>query len=463
MMKDELRNAPVKEKRNLIYVAGGIVFAFFLVFVIFKYEVLFKIIRFVYDAFSPFLTGLVIAFILNAFVNMFENRIFAPLNRRFADGRIWNKLRRPITLILSYVLVFAIITLLLFFIIPEFTRSLENFIQSAGDTVPGYIETADKFVREFIAENEFNVDLQAVYNKISANLQWDVILDKLTKLMSNIAPKVVNMAVNVASGIFTVVLAVIYSIYFLVGKEKLIMAAKKSIYAIFKKNTANKISMVLRLSNNVFSNYVVGQLTECVILGTLCYIGMVIIGLDYALLISVIIMVSALIPILGAYIGAGLGAIILLMVHPLDALWFLVFIIILQQFEGNVIYPKVVGSSIGLPGLWTLTAVMVCNSMFGIVGILIGVPAAAVVYRLLRYGANRKLAAKGITEEILMGSEVEENYAEILSTTDKAQPDDDHEDDEDEDEEDDTHHGFFAELWYRITSFFSSLFHKAKH
>lgn len=462
MMKDELRNAPVKEKRNLIYVAGGIVFAFFLIFVIFKYESLVKIVNFVYEAFSPFLTGLVIAFILNAFVNMFEKRIFAPLNRKFAEGRIWNKIRRPITLILSYVLVIAIITLLLFFIIPEFTRSLENFITSASETVPGYIETADKFIRSFIAENEFNVDLQAVYDKVSANLQWDVILDKLTKIMSNIAPKVVNMAVSVASGIFTVVLAIIYSIYFLVGKEKLIMASKKSLYAIFKKGTANKISMVMRLSNNVFSSYVVGQLTECVILGTLCYIGMVIIGLDYALLISVIIMISALIPILGAYIGAGLGALILLMVHPLDALWFLVFIIILQQFEGNVIYPKVVGSSIGLPGLWTLTAVMVCNSMFGIVGILIGVPATAVVYRLVRYGANRKLAAKGITEDILMGSEVEEHYAEILSTSEKAQPENEHEDEEDEEEEE-LHHGFFAELWYRISSWFSSLFHKAKH
>lgn len=462
MMKDELRNAPVKEKRNLIYVATGIVFAFFLVFVIFKYEVLAKIISFVYNAFSPFLTGLVIAFILNAFVNMFEKRIFASLNRRFADGKIWNKIRRPITLIISYVLVIAIITLLLFFIIPEFTRSLENFIQTASATVPGYIETADKFIRSFVHDNDLNLDLQSVYDKVSAGLQWDVVLDKLTKLMSNIAPKVVNVAVNVASGIVTIVLAIIYSIYFLVGKEKLIMATKKTIYAIFKKNTANKISMVMRLSNNVFSSYVVGQLTECVILGSLCYIGMTIIGLEYALLISVIIMVTALIPILGAYIGAGLGALILLMVHPLDALWFLVFIIILQQFEGNVIYPKVVGSSIGLPGLWTLTAVMVCNSMFGISGILIGVPASAVLYRLARYGANRKLASKGITEDILMGSEVEENYSEILSTTDKNRPEDEH-DVEEEAEEEDLHHGFFADLWYRITSWFASLFHRAKH
>ncbi len=460
MMKDELRNAPIKEKRNLIYVASGIVFALFLVFVIFRYEILFKIIEFIYNAFSPFLTGLVIAFILNAFVNMFEKKLFAPLNRRFAEGKVWNAIRRPLTLVLSYVLVIAIITLLLFFIIPEFLKSLENFVQTASDTVPGYVETADKFIRGFVTENNINIDLQSIYNKLFAGLQWSSILDNLSKFMSNIVPKVLNVAVSFASGIVTLVLAIIYSVYFLVGKEKLILAVKRIIYAVFKRNTANRISMVMRLSNNVFSSYVVGQLTECVILGSLCYIGMTIIGLEYALLISVIIMVTALIPILGAYIGAGLGALILLMVHPLDALWFIVFILILQQFEGNVIYPKVVGSSIGLPGLWTLTAVMVCNSLFGVLGILIGVPATAVVYRLIRYSANRKLLAKGITEEILMGSEVEEKYAELLSTGDKHPQEEEH---EMEEEEEEIHHGFFADLWDRITSWFFSIFHKGKH
>ena len=461
MMKEELKNAPIKEKRNLIYVASGIVFALVLVFVFFKYEVFFNIIGFIYNAFAPFFTGLVIAFILNAFVNMFEKKVFAPLNRRFAEGKIWNSIRRPLTLVLSYAVVIAIITLLLFFIIPEFLRSLENFVQTASNTVPEYVETADKFVRGFVADNNINIDLQSIYNKLFAALQWSTILDNLSKLMSNIVPKVFNVAVSLASGIFTLVLAIIYSIYFLVGKEKLILGVKKTIYAVFKKNTANRISMVMRLSNNVFSSYVVGQLTECVILGSLCYIGMTIIGFDYALLISVIIMVTALIPILGAYIGAGLGALILLMIHPLDALWFLAFILILQQFEGNVIYPKVVGSSIGLPGLWTLTAVMVCNSLFGVLGILIGVPATAVVYRLIRYTSNRKLAAKGITEEILMGSEVEEHYAELLDTSDRHPQEDEHETEDDDEEE--VRHGFFTGLWHRITSWFFSTFHRGKH
>jgi predicted PurR-regulated permease PerM len=224
----------------------------------------------------------------------------------------------------------------------------------------------------------------------------------------------VSATVNVASGVFTLIMSLIYSVYFLAGKEKLIRNFKRLLYAFCSRRTANRISMFLTVSNNVFSSYVRGQLTECVILGVLCYIGMNIIGLEYALLISTILTLAALVPILGAYIGAALGALILLMVKPIDALWFLIFLVVLQQFEGNVIYPRVVGSSIGLPGIWTLTAVMIFGSLFGIPGIIIGTPTAAVAYKLLSYHTSHKLASKGITEEVLGGSEVMEQYGDIV-------------------------------------------------
>ncbi|MEG1427410.1 MAG: AI-2E family transporter, partial [Oscillospiraceae bacterium] len=197
-----------------------------------------------------------------------------------------------------------------------------------------------------------------------------------------------------------------------------------------------------------FSRYVRGQLTECVILGSLCYIGMTIIGLEYALLISTILTISALIPLMGAYIGAFLGAMLLLMVQPLDAVWFLIFIVCLQQFEGNVIYPKVVGSSMGLPGIWTLTAVMVFGSLFGIPGIIIGTPSAAVVYTLIKHNTEHRLSQKEISPAILDGAEVRILYQDVL------------EPERPEEEEEERGQNLFHTLWLKI----SGMFHKiTKH
>ncbi|MFI3207417.1 MAG: AI-2E family transporter, partial [Clostridia bacterium] len=231
---------------------------------------------------------------------------------------------------------------------------------------------------------------------------------------TDIVLAIISATVNVASVIFTVVLSLIFSVYFLSGKENLIMTQKKLLYAYTPRRHANRISMFLSLSNKVFSNYVRGQLTECLILGVLCYIGMNIIGLDYSLLISTLVTFCALIPLVGAFIGAIGGGLLLLLVNPADALWFVIFFVILQQFEGNVIYPRVVGSSLGLPGIWTLAAVTVMGGIFGIGGILIGTPVAGVAYALIRHNVNTRLQGKSIDKQVLLGSEVDIIYADIL-------------------------------------------------
>ena len=204
------------------------------------------------------------------------------------------------------------------------------------------------------------------------------------------------MTFNVASGVFAAVMGFIFSVYMLMGKEKLLRGVKSSLLAFLPKAAARKVGQVATLTNKVFFNFIRGQLLECVILGSLCYVGMSILRLDYALLISSVVALGALIPILGAYIGAAVGVIILLLVHPLDAVIFLVFLLILQQVEGNLIYPRVVGSSIGLPPLWTLFAVVFWGGVLGIPGILFGTPATAVLYRLFRSSVRARLRTRAI-------------------------------------------------------------------
>ncbi|MBP3704109.1 MAG: AI-2E family transporter, partial [Clostridia bacterium] len=225
--------------------------------------------------------------------------------------------------------------------------------------------------------------------------------------------------VNVASGIFTAILAIMFSIYFLGGKETLLLSMKRLAYSFMSKKAVATAADIAVTANNIFSSFVRGQLTECLIIGCLCFIGMSIIGFDYALLISCIIAITALIPILGAYIGCAIGAFLLLLVNPMDAVIFVVFIIILQQFEGNVIYPKVVGSTIGLPGVWVLAAVMVGSNLFGIMGVLLGTPLSALLYTVLRRVTSNRLHAKGITNEDLAPGKYpylsESHYASRIS------------------------------------------------
>lgn len=409
----ELKNAP-KERRYFLYALGVIAFTVALIFVFFRYNDFANIIGMVSNAVMPFLCGIIVAFILNAFVILFEKHLFSPLNRRFEQGKVWNKIRRPITLVLSYMILIALVSLIVFFIIPELVKSGELFAQTASKTVPGYVNDFSKWINETVQRYDLNIDIKAVQDLFFKNFNLSAIFTDLSKATSDILGSIVSATVNLASGIFTVIMSLIYSAYFLSDKEKLVLTFKKLLYAYVPRRSANRFAMFLTVSNNIFSKYVKGQLTECVILGGLCYIGMTIIGLDYALLISTILTIAALIPLLGAYIGAGMGALLLLMVTPLDALWFLIFIVVLQQFEGNVIYPRVVGSSMGLPGLWTLTAVMVFGSLFGIPGIILGTPSAAVAYTLLRHNANRRLSMREVTEPVLSGSEVRVIYKDLL-------------------------------------------------
>ena len=329
---------------------------------------------------SPVAGGLVIAYILNVFVHFFEDIAFKPFEK--SKSRVWKKLRRPVSVTLAYLVVILLVVFIVCFIIPSLVDSMSVLTVTIQRNLPIYANQAMAWAND-IAQR---YDLTFI-QEFLREFNWSSLLNVLgdaTKFTTEILSEVFNMTANVASGLFAMIMGFIFSVYMLSGKEKLIRGVKDSLRAFLPKRAASVAARVARLSNRVFFSFIRGQLTECVILGVLCYIGMSILRLDYALLISSVVALGALIPILGAYIGAGVGAFILLLVHPIDALIFVVFLVILQQVEGNLIYPRVVGSSIGLPPIWTIFAVTFWGGVMGIVGIWIVTPLTAIFYRLFR-------------------------------------------------------------------------------
>ena len=367
-----------------------------LIYVLFCFDSLMHVGGVLMNALSSLIAGLFIAYILNVFLNLFENFIFGRLTR--GTNRFWHRIRRPLCVALSFAVVILILLAIVLYIVPEIFQSLELIGETARVNIPIYVQNVTKWLDQLSVELNLNLENSLDFLK---DFNWTSILTGATEFTSSLVSSLVNATVNVASGIFTFILAIIFSVYFLMGKESLLLSLKRVVYSFLPKKAVATLADIGVTANSVFSSFVRGQLTECIILGCLCFIGMSLIGFDYALLISCIITLSALIPILGAYIGCAIGAFLLLLVNPMDAIWFVVFIICLQQFEGNVIYPKVVGSTIGLPGVWVMTAVTVCSNLFGIMGIIIGTPLAAVIYTVIKRVTSNRLLQKNLTNDDL--------------------------------------------------------------
>ncbi len=366
-----------------------LVFAAVLVLVLMRFDQVWGAVLTVVGTVAPVFYGIVLAYILNVFVHFFEDVAFKPL--RNVKSKLWKRVRRPLAVALAYLLVALVLVSIIAFIIPGLIESMGILADTVQQTVPGYVTSAMDWLNEFAQEN----DLTFIQDFLR-NFNWSNVLSSASAVLRDFLSSLVGVTINVASGVFAAVMGFIFSVYMLMGKEKLLRGVKSTLLAFLPRPTAQKIGQIATLTNRMFFNFIRGQLLECVILGSLCYVGMSILQLDYALLISSVVTLGALIPILGAYIGAAVGVLILLLVHPIDALIFLIFLLILQQVEGNMIYPRVVGSSIGLPPLWTLFAVVFWGGVLGIPGILFGTPATAVIYRLLRTSVRSRLRQRNI-------------------------------------------------------------------
>lgn len=327
--------------------------------------------------FSPLLIGVGIAYVMNLLLMAIERLWDKALKKAPELWRV--KLKRPICLTLAFLLFLGIIFAIIFILIPR----LEEAGTSLVANVPTYITQIQGWWDNLTA---FAADHGITLPELSMNVEDATKF--ITKLLTSNGDNVVNTTINITTSILgalvNVLLALVFSVYMLAQKEKLLAQSKRLLLAALPQKAGERTMHILKLTNGAFSSFVTGQVTEAFILGTLCCLGMLILRLPYALPVSVIISFTSLIPIFGAWIGAATGAFLIVFVSPVKALTFLIFLLILQQVEGNLIYPKVVGKSVGLPGLWVLAAVTIGGGAFGVLGMLLGVPVCSVIYALVQ-------------------------------------------------------------------------------
>lgn len=372
-------------KRSVKRILLIITFTVLLIWGVYNHKQLGEILLGLYSLISPFVIGLCIAYIVNVLLRPVENLWMKLLNKR--KGKWPEKLKRPLCLLLTILLVIGIILAIVLIIMPELRDSVASLI----DMIPSYAEEVQRWW----------VSLSTFLDKYSIDLpEFDFKPDKLIDILKDGGTVLFNTTASVAGSIVTAVMnfviAFAFSIYILAQKETLKRQSMKVLTAVMKPEKLDKLLNLLRLANKTFTNFITGQLTEAVIIGALCFIGMTIFRMPYAPAISVLVGFTALIPVFGAFIGTAVGAFLILLVKPIQAVWFVIFIIVLQQFEGNLIYPKVVGKSVGLPGIWVLVAVTVGGNAMGVMGMLISVPLCSVLYAVSREAVNNKLKMKRI-------------------------------------------------------------------
>ena len=324
----------------------------------------------------PLLIGCVVAYVLNILMSCYERHYFVKSQKNIVD-----KTRRPVCMVAAFLTLIAVIFLIIWLVVPQLISCVEVIL--AG--VPGVLQEIVEFieVHELLPEN---------MTESLAAIDWKSKLGQIIQVLTSGVGRVMDVVISAVSSVFSAVvsalLSVIFAVYLLSGKENLGRQFKKLTHRYLKEKWVAKFEHVLSVVNDSFHKFIVGQCTEAVILGLLCTAGMLLLNLPYAAMIGALMAFTALIPVAGAWIGGIAGAFMILTVDPAKAVIFIIYIVVLQQLETNLIYPKVVGSSLGLPGIWVLAAVTVGGGVFGVAGMLLGVPLAAAVYRLIQEDVN---------------------------------------------------------------------------
>lgn len=363
------------ETKFLLKIAG---IAFALYLCIHYWSGVAIIFKTAFAAVLPLLIGAVVAYPLDILTSFFERHLLSKSN-----NKIIVRTRRGLAVALSLLSLVSIVTLIIALVVPQLTKCVKMLIDEIPDALTLVVAQLDKF--EFVPDDIIgflsNIDWQS---KISG------IISTVTSGVGSVMNVVISTVSTVISGVTTAVLAVIFAIYVLLSKDKLLKQLRTLIKHYIPERISEKIYYVSSVANDSFHKFIVAQCTEAIILGALCTLGMFILKLPYAAMIGAVTVVTAFIPVVGALLGGAVGAFLILMESPVKALIFIIFIVLLQQIEGDLIYPKVVGNSMGLPSIWVLAAVTVGAGMFGVLGMLLSVPAASTVYRLIKNDVAKK-------------------------------------------------------------------------
>lgn len=356
----------------------------FVLFLAIRYwDVAMGLVGIVLGAAFPLLLGGIIAYVVNILMSLFER---CP---------VWNsnklsvrKAKRPVCMLLSFVIILVVIYLLINMILPELVAGIQVILSG----IPEAVDSSMAWLQEHLDEDIWK-QVEGVLTKLD-NMDWQSALQKVAGFLMNgvsgAMGSIVSILTSVVSTLVSIVLATVFALYLLAGKEKIGAQMLRLMKCYLGEPLESKVMYVVRTFDSSFRGYISGQCTEAVILGTLCTLGMLALQLPYATMVGCLVGFMSLIPIAGAYIGAAVGTFMIFTESPTKALIFLVFLIILQQLEGNLIYPRVVGASIGLPGIWVLSAVTIGGGILGVPGMLLGVPVAAACYKLLRADVNRQ-------------------------------------------------------------------------
>ena len=365
-----------------------ITYGILLYFIVHNISTVFGYISSGIEVLMPLFIGLILAFVINMFLRFYEKKVYDNIFKKNPEK--FKKAKRPVCVILSYLSFAAIIYALIAFLTPRISES----ISTLTGNVPSYINSISQFLYNLTLEYEFTEDL---WNKLIEN--FGLIITNTSQFLNTTLPKIVDITKDITSSVVDIFIGIVFSVYILFSKEKLVKILNKVLHAHIPLKTADKIQDIISTCNKTFRSFIGGQLTEAVILAILCYIGMSIFKMPYAPLVSVIIGVSSIIPVIGPFIGTIPCAFLILLESPIMTLWFILFVIVLQQFEGNIIYPKVVGNAVGLSGFWVLLAVTIGGGLFGVMGILLGVPTMAVLYTVYGTYVNNKLKSNDANDK----------------------------------------------------------------
>lgn len=358
-----------------------------MVLLVINFETALAQINLIKTVLMPFIFGFVIAFVLNRPYKMLDSRVVSPLVSRFKkpDGSR-DGLVRTVSIALTYLLLLAFLVALVSFVIPQFVESIMAF----SSNMYTYMDEFSKLVNRLLVQYNLSADAAALFNAY-----WSDLLNTVSNLFTIILPWLMDVAKGLTTGLSNLFIGIVVSVYLLVNKDKLINQSKQLLYAFLPTRGADYAMHVGGIANRVFGGYLTGQLIISIIVGTLCFVGMTIFNMPYAMLSSVVVGVTNVIPYFGPIIGAVPGTLIILLTDPIKALGFVILIVVIQQFDGNFMSPKIVGHSIGLSGVWVLFSILVGGGLFGLPGMVVGLPTFAIIYSLLREATHTRLERKG--------------------------------------------------------------------
>lgn len=376
-------------KENIRHIRELIVFTIVLLIGLWNYTIVLDVLGFLGNIIFPFLVGGAIAFVLNVPMSFLERNVFK--NEKLLKKKRLQRMARPLSLILTILFVLGIVAIVMFVVIPQ----LGQTFASLGRNIQRFIPQFMKWLETLFEDNK---EILALIGDM--DMSWDKMINSAISFLrsgvGNVFDSTISAATSIVSSVASFFISFVFACYILLQKERLHVQVKKILYAYLTEKRVEQTLAVCSLTYKTFSSFLTGQCLEALILGSMFFVVMGIIRLPYALLVGVLIAFTALIPIFGAFIGCVVGAFLILMVDPWKAVIFVILFLVLQQIEGNLIYPKVVGNSVGLPSIWVLAAVSIGGSLMGVIGMLVFIPLVSVVYTIFRGDVYRRLEGKGI-------------------------------------------------------------------